>query len=1345
MITTEDDRWQPSRAGLVALWRFWEETFTFHSGRLLLRGPNGAGKSLALELLLPFLLDADTSPNRLTSAAKSRGGLYDRIMTGSEETTRTGYAWVEFTRGEQTFTAGARLRTSSATRKVDTTYFTTSQRVGAELHLLNHDRVPLSRLDLEAAIGDRGRVHRTGQEHRDAVREALFPGFSRDRYASVVTALLALRKEKLSQNLDLAKLSEVLSEALAPLDEQDLAAVAEGFERLDRRRAELERLDREVREVALLASRQRDYARSVLRKVTADVRSAETRRDDVTRAEREARTALEQAERSLEALTRASEEVERQLTGLAVEREALQDTDAYRTGSGLADLRTQVRQLEERAQRDRGATERNRSAASRADTALTEAVAAEDQASAGYRDAWDAVMRHSVEVGAEAATGELEPVGMVPAPQPARVREGMRLLDAWVAQRRSQMREVRSAATRHDEAVRQRDFAQSRLDDDEATLELRSAAETTAGATLEAEVATFAEAVETWVSSLTALDPAATAAALPAPVIAPEPVQAALQAVAAEARSAHELAMASWTARRGAVEAEHAEVTAERDRLATGRDAEPAAPPWRTERSERAGAPLWQLVEVGDHVSSATLQGLESALTAAGLLDAWVRPDGSLDLDERQADLTLTRAPSAGETLADWLVPLGEAAVPAEVVAGVLRSVRATAGVPVEGALTADAADQVLIGRDGTFRLGAAVGRGPDSAAIMLGAEARRRRRLARIAELEANLRLLQSQLTDLDREREQAERRRAALVAELADAPDGRSVEAARSALADARARSTEAAERLGRSREQVEATQQVVRERSRQLAALSAQHGLPTQQEALSEVEHALAEFTDSALSWGHHADQLAAATVHGRTCVERAEETRDQLARAELALRHSEADLDEATGRLATLEVSVGAEYAEILARLEAMVRLRAATDQRRLQLTQEVPRAANTIGRLTTTLNAAESERAAAEAHRAVVIQRLAAAVSDGLMLDAQVPVPVPETLTGVTAALDASRELAGALGPAAASELERANSRVQDGLHQAQEVIGGRSDLDRRLTDQGWWVLSAAVGGLRRGVTQLRSALEQEVESGRQEFAAEEERLFEQVLAGSVRRALASRIRLATRLVEGINSQLEHVRTSAGGVGVRLRWDVDPDQLPAVKSARALLLRDPHDLGDAESAALQEFVRARVEQARAELDPTATWEARLKETLDYRSWHRFSLQIAHRDWDGYKDATPSVLQRLSTGERSIALHLPMMASVAAHYADERGAPAGCPRLILLDELFAGVDPANRAQLFGTFTAWQLDAVLTSDHEWCQYATLDGIAIHHLHPARDGEPVTTTRFTWDGRQRQLDAVP
>ncbi|MEX1271924.1 MAG: SbcC/MukB-like Walker B domain-containing protein [Acidimicrobiia bacterium] len=293
-----------------------------------------------------------------------------------------------------------------------------------------------------------------------------------------------------------------------------------------------------------------------------------------------------------------------------------------------------------------------------------------------------------------------------------------------------------------------------------------------------------------------------------------------------------------------------------------------------------------------------------------------------------------------------------------------------------------------------------------------------------------------------------------------------------------------------------------------------------------------------------------------------------------------------------------------------------------------------------------------------------------------------------------------------------------------------------------MANEGWWILRAATAGLRRRVVEQAEALGAELEAGRNELAAEEEQLFEQVLAGTVRQALAERIRLANHLVDQINAQLAKVRTQAAGVAVRLRWDVDPEQLDAVKSARRLLLRDPADLSEGETASLQEFVRARVEQARAELEAHAPWEARLRETLDYRAWHRFSLQISHRFWGGFTPPTPRLLQRLSTGERSIALHLPMLASITAHYTEPSGAPSGCPRLILLDELFAGVDTTNRAQLFGTFTDWDLDAVLTSDHEWCQYASLDGIAIHQLHPPDLDQPVTSTRFWWDGSRRQID---
>ncbi|MCW3820109.1 hypothetical protein ONA91_37325, partial [Micromonospora sp. DR5-3] len=107
---------------------------------------------------------------------------------------------------------------------------------------------------------------------------------------------------------------------------------------------------------------------------------------------------------------------------------------------------------------------------------------------------------------------------------------------------------------------------------------------------------------------------------------------------------------------------------------------------------------------------------------------------------------------------------------------------------------------------------------------------------------------------------------------------------------------------------------------------------------------------------------------------------------------------------------------------------------------------------------------------------------------------------------------------------------------------------------------------------------------------------------------------------------------------------------------------------------------------------------------------------------------------------SGGEKAIVLHLPLFAAAGAHY---RAAPSA-PRLILLDEVFVGVDQTNRGQLMGVLKALDLDLLLTSDQEWCTYAEVDGIAIHQLIAGtEDGDDaVTTARFVWTGHDILAD---
>jgi uncharacterized protein (TIGR02680 family) len=1314
-------RWRPVRAGVLNVWRYYDEVFTFHSGRLLLRGPNGTGKSKALELLLPYLFDANLRPSRLSTFGGSERTMHWNLMgDGYPNTTRVGYVWLEFGRDGEWFTCGARLAASTNTRSVDATYFTTSARIGKPggLSVVKSGDVPLTRQDLVAAIGDRGTVHSGAEPYRRTVRETLFRGLSAAQYDALIATLLQLRTPKLSEHLNPDALSEVLSKALPPVDPADLAEIAEGFEKLDQRRERLSRLDAEVAAATRLAERQRRYARRALRRGAGELISATTQLDNVTRTARRSREEHETARAELAALRDRLADIEQE-QGLTEEAVAgLQNSAAYREGAQLDDLRAQVRQAHRAAESSSSAAHRRQREAD--DDARAVSDRSEDVAlTAGQVDrSWQDTADTALRAGLAA---HVEPLRGAAAEQARTILRGM------ISGREREIADVRGALAVHHQAVADRDRAQRIRDRAaEGHEQARNALDQRIREHRD-ELDELRERILGWTARWVEIPLAGPAADLAD--LADD--EAALGAVVADlaARVRETLAGEHVTAvaRRDDLRSRREPLAAERSALAAARLREPTPPAVRTApRAERSGAPLWQLVEWRPGVPSEAHAAIEAAAQAAGLLDSWVWPDGSVTHDRRGHDTYLAAAvtaPAPAGSLLDVLDADSDTEVPPAVVRRLLAAVAYGQSAPAHAA---------AVGADGSWRLGPAYGTWAKADAEYIGAAARERARQRRLAELAAAIAAIDADQSVVTATLATLAARRSAVDSDLAARPSHAGAVAAADRVTRAELRLATVSDALAAADAELSAAQAGARASLRELTLIGSRLGLPTSAADLDQLAGGVATLRQAADGWlaaRVRAEHAAARFADAEATAGRSRSAAEEGAAAAVAANEYAAGL---RARLDAVDQTVGVEYRAVLDEIDNL--------RRRIELLKREARGSRPrndeliarISELKARTERADSDREEAAAVRDGAVDRLSR-LARLLGPDAAVSTDL-SALGTVTPTLQAARQLAEEMGSLAHGprHLRQDEAQLADVLHTIRDSLAGYADLGMDADeDCDVQVVAATVDGVRTSPSALVVRLTAERDETRAHLTEEERKLFDRTLTGDTRRHVAERIRQAADLVGQISTQLEQVRT-VSGLGVRLVWEVDTDLDPRLRRARDLLLQDPARLTDSQRDALHEFFRGRIDDLRA-TGAAASWEQHLTDVLDYRTWHRFVVQM--RTGGDWVAVTRRQHGAKSGGEKAIVLHLPLFAAAAAHY---RAAPTA-PRLILLDEVFVGVDQTNRGQLMEVLTSLDLDLMLTSDQEWCTYAEVDGIAIHQLIAGdEDGDDaVTTARFVWTGR--------
>ncbi|MBT2393159.1 TIGR02680 family protein [Streptomyces sp. ISL-1] len=1342
-------RWQPLRVGLVDLFYYDVEEFHFRDGRLLLRGNNGTGKSKVLALTLPFLLDGDLSPHRVEPDADPKKRMEWNLLLGGEHPhpERLGYTWIEFGRRDENgaahyTTLGCGLKAVSGRGIARHWFFVTDRRIGLDpaeggLRLLDSTGAAITRDRLAEALAGRGMVHDSARAYRRAVDEALF-GLGEQRYAALVNLLVQLRQPQLSKRPSEKALSQALTESLPPMDQAVIADVAEAFRSLDEEKEQLAAMTAAESAAGTFLVHYRRYAQVAARRKARAPRTQhsryETLRTELNTAEQDfdtAGTALAEAETRLR-------ELDERRTGLRARDEALRAGPEMRSARELeqaADLAERTAQDAEQAEADRTrAVDEQTRYATRLGAARTRAESAER--------AQDAALERAAK-GAAAARLEGEHADRVVrtlAAEETPATAQHNAADATERRLRSVTLVEEQLATA-EESVRALDRARRQLEDAHAELTRRADLSAEAEEVAAAEGGSYLKAVRAHFAACTLLRPADGEGVLDelaqwvGTLAGADPARTAAQAAASAAGSALAERRAALDLNRQSTQERVEGLRAESADLRAGVQRAPRTPHTRSAEARHnvPGAPLWRLVEftTSSGLTDRQRAGLEAALEASGLLDGWVAPDGTMASADTWDTLITVGAATAGPSLADVLdaavdrSDAAAAAVPDELVRTLL------AGIGLLGTDEELPADGSWIAPDGRFRIGALTGAWSKPTAEYLGEGAREQARRARIDSIDAELATLTGQLDELGAQCEAVEAEVRTL-AEEQTLPDDSALRGAHASVAAAHVEHHRAAERRTAAEAGAAGAAAAADRVATELHGLADELGLPPTVQGLREVREALGTYREVlAALWPavceHRAARAALATEegdHARAAEHAAELTERSRTAAREAVRAGE--------RHGTLQATVGTAVAELQRWLaEVGTALRACEeDERATRREQNAATgrqaAANALrARVREEIEDTVRTRAdAIEALRRFTATGLLAVALPGLAHSGESWAPEP----AVRLARAVERELESVDDSDTA--WERVQRRVTEELKDLSDALArhGHTAAARMLEDG--LVVDVVFQGRERTVPDLVAALGAEVADRQLLLSAREQEILENHLITEVAGTLQELVGAAEHHVLGMNREL-HDRPTSTGMLLRLVWRPARNAPTGLATARDRLLRQSSDAWTAaDRTALGEFLQAQIDRARTD-DPAGTWLEHLTTALDYRSWHEFGIERhQHGKW-------LSATGPASGGERVLSVSLPLFAAASSHYASASNAHA--PRLVTLDEAFAGVDDDSRAKSLGLLAAFDLDVVMTSEREWGCYPQVPGLAIAQLSRVDEIAAVLVTRWEWDGHHR------
>ncbi|KRQ87415.1 hypothetical protein ABG79_00753 [Caloramator mitchellensis] len=1351
------NRWIIERAGLANFWYYDEEEFTFSDGRLLLRGSNGSGKSVTMQSFIPLLLDGNKSPERLDPFGSKARRLENYLLGDDEDgdDERTGYLYMEFKKKDtgNYLTIGMGFKAQRG-KPIQSWGFsiTDGRRIGHNFYLYKNigEKIPLTKKELENRISTGGKVVETQGDYMKMVNDLLF-GFSDiDEYDELIKLLVQLRSPKLSKDFRPTVIYEIMENSLQPLSEDDLRPMSEAIENMDNIKSRLDEL-KESKKAAdrikdaydkynkfILIDKAKSFilSNNELEKLIKDKKELEQKRDY-------AKQEFQAAEKKIEEysmLIKSAEDKKRQLEvhdSLKIKEKIHSIEDLISNYKKEKHLKQN--QLDLKKSRERKLYSEIKELSDKHDILIKKL---------------DAIVEEMDEYAVDFAFDEQEFLKDEIKANADKNYDFNFVNDKFkkhyenIENARELLKELDRINKEYDkilkelESKKQERITKEKRVEDSKLLLIETKEE-------------LNERIYAWKNSNKEFIPSQDVLISCTRTVNQFNQKSSFDDIIKIIREEYNHFEGELIKERANLQFEKQqeenklnEIKSEIAEWRNKKDPEPERDERvirNRQRLEKEGIPfipLYKSVDFKD-IPQEIMGRVEEALNDMGLLDALIVPskfkDKIFQMDKDMADKYIFPTPQIlMHDISEFLKPdkIDVNGITEKDITDVIQSI------------LIDENNSTYINEKGEYQIGILKGKTSSSCSPkFIGSSARKRYREEKINELETIKRNIEEKIIEKEEQIQKINQRIATLKSELNKFPKGDDLLTAIKQLQEAEYE----LERIIKDVELKEKEERTIYEKLKHVQQsvyeLTHKINLKADIEIYEEAIASAKKYRDllHSLEKLHidimHNNEQANSKIYEREEIEQdVQNLIDDITSLDRKLRENEINLSNLFEQLKLSNIDeIEKEIDECLNILKTYPVEKEKEIDKRARNHDLYTRAIEELGSINKKIN---------EKGKIVDIfkQSFIEEYKLGFIEEAKEdePIKIAHRLVREIKIDEKQKD----------DYISNLYQKFQENNQHLREYIVKIDSLfDREIEADDEEIKAAFARAKRHYLTgkvrgkdvdfyALIDFIKEGIEENEKLLKESDRQLFEDILVNNISKKIRAKIYHSEQWVKKMNELMEKMDTSSG-LSFSLRWTskkAEGENQLDTKELVDLLKQEGSIMKESDLNKLSEHFRSKIADARRiqeDSGKSVTFHSIMKEILDYRKWFEFKLYF-QRMGQNKKELTNNAFYQFSGGEKAMAMYVPLFSAVYARYLGARG---DCPRIISLDEAFAGVDEKNIRDMFRLLRDLNLDFVINSQILWGDYDTVPSLAICELLRPENADFVTVIRYHWNGKTKEL----